>query len=234
MSKKKLPAPSKHTSIVLLEIFVGLGLSLVSLIVFAWITHTVLQSQTLILDTSLSQAVYSLRTPDLTQLMILISFMGADFMVLGAGIVTIILAWKKHKYEAVLFLAVLAIGLFLNILLKMIFQRPRPEFDPILDLSASYSFPSGHAMNSFIFYSVLAYFVYHFTHNVFLSFSAASASIIMILLIGFSRVYLGVHYPSDVLAGYIAGFFVFITAIVLQKSFAFKTIVDHVKKQTKA
>lgn len=234
MSKKRLPVPSKHTSIVFGEIVVGIALSLVSLILFAFVTHTVLQTPTIQFDTTLSQAVYSLRTPAMTQTMILISFLGADFIVLGAGIVTILLAWRKHKYEAVLFLAVLAIGLLLNIILKVIFQRPRPDFDPILDLSSSYSFPSGHAMNSFIFYSVLAYFVYHFTRNLFLSISAIISAVVIILLVGFSRVYLGVHYPSDVLAGFIAGFFIFVTAIVLEKSFAFRAVVEKVKKRTNA
>lgn len=220
MSNEPLRVSSKHATIVLFEIVIGIVLSLASLVLFAIITRDVLQLQTLQLDTSLSQAVYTLRTPLLTHVMIIVSFLGADFIVLGAGIVTVLLAWKKHKHEAILLLTILATGLFVNIILKTLLQRTRPEFDPILDLSSSYSFPSGHAMNSFIFYSLMAYFVYHFTHNTFLSITAATVSIIIILFVGFSRVYLGVHYPSDVLAGYIAGFFVFITAIVIQQSFA--------------
>ena len=73
-------------------------------------------------------------------------------------------------------------------------------------------------MNSFIFYCLLAYFVYHFTKNRTLSIWASIAALGLILLIGLSRVYLGVHYPSDVIAGYIAGLFVFVTAIVLDKT----------------
>lgn len=232
MSKSSVHIPAKHASIVLFEILFGISLSLLSLLFFALITQNVLQQQTVTIDTTLSHAIYTLRTPSLTEAMIIISLLGADILVLGAGIVTILLAWKKHKSEAVLFLAVLAIGLFLNIFLKMVFQRPRPEFDPILDLSSSYSFPSGHAMNSFIFYSVLAYFVYHFTRRMALCVIAITTAIVLILLIGFSRVYLGVHYPSDVLAGFIAGFFVFITAVVLEKSFAFRSLVTNVKNRT--
>lgn len=206
---------NKVGAIIFLEIVIGIFLSIVSLIIFADITKDVLQQETMVLDTSLSQMVYALRNPSLTQIMIFVSFLGADFILFSAGILTILLTWKKHKHEAILFVLLLTIGLLINILLKVIFQRPRPDFDPILDLSSSYSFPSGHAMNSFIFYAILSYFVYHFTHKKLLSILVAICSLALVLLIGFSRVYLGVHYPSDVVAGFIAGFFVFMTAIVL-------------------
>lgn len=224
---------SKPGTVIFFEILIGITLSIVSLIIFAVITNDVLQLETALIDESLSQAVYGYRNPSLTQIMIIISLLGADIALLIAGFVTVGLAWKNHKHEAVLFLTVLAIGLFLNILLKMIFQRPRPEFDPILDMSTSYSFPSGHAMNGFIFYSTLAYFVYHFTRNKVLSIAAICVALVLILLIGLSRVYLGVHYPSDVLAGFIAGFFVFVTAIVLERTFAFQNLVQNVKKGEK-
>lgn len=224
---------SKPGTLIFFEILIGITLSIVSLIVFAIITNDVLQLETAMIDESLSQAVYAYRNPSLTQIMIIISLLGADIAVLIAGIVTVGLAWKKHKHEAILFITVLAIGLFINVLLKMIFQRPRPEFDPLLDLSSSYSFPSGHAMNSFIFYSILAYFVYHFTKNKVLSIAAVVLALILIFLIGLSRVYLGVHYPSDVLAGYIAGLFVFVTAIVLERTLSFRKLVQNVKVSEK-
>jgi undecaprenyl-diphosphatase len=223
----------KSGAIIVSQIIAGLALSMASLLIFASITNDVLALETALLDEQLSQAVYAYRTPEITQAMIIISLMGADVAVLIAGIVTVGLAWGKHKHEAVLFITVLVIGLLLNILLKMIFQRPRPDFDPILDMSSSYSFPSGHAMNSFIFYTILAYFVYHFTRNKFLSLLAIVVALIFIFLIGLSRVYLGVHYPSDVLAGYIAGLFVFVTAIVLDRTIAFQKLVDTVKTKSK-
>lgn len=223
---------SPKASVVFLQIVAGVLLSLAALIVFADITEEVLQSETMLIDTSLSQMIYSLREPSLTQTMIIISFFGADFILFSAGVITILLAWRKHKREAILFLAVLTIGVLLNMLLKAIFQRPRPSIDPILTLS-EYSFPSGHAMNSFIFYSTLSYFVYHFTRNKKLVVIISLFALCMILLIGFSRVYLGVHYPSDVLAGYIAGFFVFMSAIVLFRSIAFRELVQVVKDKEK-
>jgi undecaprenyl-diphosphatase len=218
---------------ILIQIVLGLVLSLISLVIFAYITNDVLRQETMFFDTSLSHAVYAMRTPALTEAMIIISLLGADIALLFAGVITIVLAWRNHKHEAILFVTVLGVGLLLNNVLKFIFQRPRPSIDPILDLSVSYSFPSGHAMNAFIFYLVVAYFVYHFTKNKFLSVIAAILALCLIFLIGFSRVYLGVHYPSDVLAGFIAGFFVFVMAIVLDRSIAFRNMVQVVKKKGK-
>lgn len=231
MSKFRSIHKSDNLSIVFIEIILGIAFSIASLVIFAIVSKDVLQQQTLLFDESVSRAIYALRTPSLTQTMIFISLLGADILVFITGVVTILLAWKKHTHEAILFLTVLAIGLFINVLLKAIFQRPRPEFDPILDLSSSYSFPSGHAMNAFIFYTVVSYFVYHFTHNKVLSIFVTIFSLVLILLIGFSRVYLGVHFPSDVIAGYIAGFFVFVTAIVLEKTIAFRTMTQKVKNK---
>ncbi len=224
---------SPDAPVIFFEIVIGIVLSVISVIIFADIAKDVLDQETRVVDNALSQTVYSWRNPGLTEIMIFISLLGADIIVFAAGLFTIFLTWKKHKREAILFVTVLIIGLLINIILKVIFQRPRPDMDPIMDLSSSYSFPSGHAMNAFIFYSVMSYFVYHFTHNKLLSIGVTVFSLLLILLIGFSRVYLGVHYPSDVLAGFIAGFFVFVTAIVLIRSLTFRNIVGMVRREEK-
>ncbi|MBA3724428.1 MAG: phosphatase PAP2 family protein [Candidatus Levybacteria bacterium] len=219
--------------VIFLEIIIGIILSVISVVIFADIAKDVLEQETRVLDEALSQTVYAWRNPGLTEFMVFISLLGADIIVFAGGLFTIFLTWKKHKREAILFVTVLIIGLLINIILKVIFQRPRPDMDPIMDLSSSYSFPSGHAMNAFIFYSVMSYFVYHFTHNKVLSGVVTVLSLLLVLLIGLSRIYLGVHYPSDVLAGFIAGFFVFITAIVLIRSITFRNIVGMVRREEK-
>ncbi|WP_052659604.1 phosphatase PAP2 family protein [Bacillus alveayuensis] len=93
---------------------------------------------------------------------------------------------------------------FLNQFLKQLFLRERPNFHPLIEVG-EYSFPSGHTMNSTAIYGLIAYFfVQHQYANkkwVIFLFS------VLIFLIGFSRVYLGVHYVSDVLAGFLAGSF---------------------------
>ena len=93
---------------------------------------------------------------------------------------------------------------FFNTLLKWIFHRARPTIHPIIQ-ETGYSFPSGHSMVSFVMYGMLTYFLVLF----FVKRSAKIITIIffsvLVLFIGLSRIYLGVHYPSDVIAGFSAG-----------------------------
>jgi undecaprenyl-diphosphatase len=124
----------------------------------------------------------------------------------------------RHKKESVFLVASVILGVILNNLLKTLFARIRPDISPLMDLH-SYSYPSGHAMNAFIFYGLLAYYLIVFTKRKTLEVITAVVSIVTILLVGISRVYLGVHYPTDVIAGYIAGMCVVVTAIIVTSRF---------------
>jgi membrane-associated phospholipid phosphatase len=118
-------------------------------------------------------------------------------------------------------------------LLKFIFSRPRPLI-PLLEPARGFSFPSGHAMMSFSFYGLLIYLVYVGVKNPYLKWLLMSFLLILIFLIGFSRVYLRVHYASDVIAGFAAGFIwivlsLFITGRIEQYS---KKKIDPQLKET--
>lgn len=208
----------KVSFFLVIEILAGIIISFLSLLIFLYITHEVVKNDTFYVDTVISQFVYNLRTPILTNVMLIITNFGGDYVIFLAITILIFLLRKKHKKEAVLLSFLLMMGLLLNLFTKSLIARPRPDISPLLDLSASYSFPSGHAMNAFVFYMTLAYFVYHFTHKKTLSIIGTLLAVIIILLIGFSRVYLGVHYPSDILGGYIAGLGLFVTVILLDKT----------------
>jgi membrane-associated phospholipid phosphatase len=94
----------------------------------------------------------------------------------------------------------------LNQLLKGFFQRPRPHFAHPLVVESSYSFPSGHAMESFVVYGMLAYLaVLLWLRSWEARVAVICGAALVVVLIGFSRMYLGVHYFSDVVAGYAAG-----------------------------
>lgn len=226
----KLFKKSPVAVLIFIEIVFGITLCVAAVLIFVEIAENVLNQDSHAFDVALSQLIYSWRSPIGNEIMTFISLLGADLALIGGSIVAIVLALKKHKHEAVLFVSVLAIGLLINNILKVFYQRPRPTIDPLFDLSSTFSFPSGHAMNSFIFYSLLAYFVYHFTKNQKLSIIASLVAVLLIGLIGFSRVYLGVHYPSDVIAGYVAGLFVCMTAIVLDKTMAWVKLKKTGKK----
>ncbi len=153
-------------------------------------------------DLALTLALHQHGTAGLTRWLLRITLLGSSFTVTVVGIATgLLLLFERQNYLLAVWVAGLAGGGLLNQLLKWIFQRARPEFAATY---RSWSFPSGHAMVSLITYGLLAYLIT-------LAFSrqvarwVVPALALLVLFIGFSRVYLGVHYFSDVVAGYGAG-----------------------------
>jgi undecaprenyl-diphosphatase len=214
------PVREKNASLVIsLEILVGLTLSIISLMFFIDITERVLASSGSF-DNAISQFFYSVRSPELTTIVKVITAFGDEIVLAVATLLFIVLNWKKHKREAIVFAVVLFMTLVINILVKETVARPRPAIDPLFKID-TYSFPSGHAMNAFVFYALIARFIFHFTHKSELGFMLAFCSIILIFLIGLSRVYLGVHYLSDVVAGFVGGFWIVITAILIERTLTF-------------
>lgn len=119
-------------------------------------------------------------------------------------LIVILLAFKF--YRKALFTFVTAIGGLLLIYgMKMFFARPRPPY-PLLYKEESFSFPSGHATLSFILYGTLAYFIWLTDLPKVWKYIAMIFLILLSLTIGFSRIYLRVHYPSDVLGGFCLGY----------------------------
>lgn len=223
LSKKQLRvfidfALSSQTALILLvESILGIFLSISSLYLFIKLAKDVFESEFYFLDKLILQFLSTIRSPLLTEIMLLITFLGGPFLLMGAAFLVIVFTYKKHMKECLLFILTLSMGIITNIILKNLFERDRPTLSPLQSLT-DYSFPSGHAMNSFIFYTLLAYFIYHLTRKKKLSFVISAFSLLLIMLIGFSRIYLGVHYPTDVLGGYLAGFFIFITMLAMKRT----------------
>lgn len=212
---------SSHSSVVItIEVLLGLLFCVLSLAIFVWLSKEILEKDTTLLDHGISVLVYGLRTPFLTQVMLWVTAFGSQIMLILAALVAVIFALKKHPKEALLFCVAIGMGVVLNTAFKMMAQRPRPTLSPLV-IEHSYSFPSGHAMNSFIFYALLSYFSYHFFRNKTVSIIVTVLCGLLILLIGFSRIYLGVHYFTDVLAGYIAGFWWFISILLVEHTLIF-------------
>ena len=115
------------------------------------------------------------------------------------------LAARRQYHALGLLLAASAGGILLNDLMKGLFARPRPDLALRLTDVRSLSFPSGHAMQSAIIYLTLAAFLARLVQARALKVYFVAFAFLLSFLIGFSRVYLGVHYPSDVLAGWCAG-----------------------------
>ena len=127
------------------------------------------------------------------------NFGGAIFIIL---LTVILIAVIKNKKIGLSILTNLAIITILNQLLKRILQRPRPTEYRIIE-ETGYSFPSGHSMISMAFYGYLIYLIYKYVENKNVKWILISLLSVLICLIGISRIYLGVHYASDVLGGFL-------------------------------
>lgn len=211
-------------SFIFLEIVAGILYSIASLIFFVYITTAVLEKQTIFLDNLITKFVFTLRSPFFTNIMLAISFLGSQAIMAGTAIIVIFLTLRKHRKETFIFSVLLLMGATASFSLKYLFKVPRPIISVLINEN-SYSYPSGHALNSFLFYATITYFIYHFTKNKNLSILVGILSSILIFLIGFSRIYLGVHHPSDVLAGYIFGFLLFVVTILVDKTITFLRLI---------
>ena len=127
------------------------------------------------------------------------NFGGAIFLVILTIVLFILIKDKKIGISIFSNLAIITI---LNQLLKRILQRPRPTEFRIIE-ETGYSFPSGHSMISMAFYGYLLYLIYKYVKNKYIKWTAIVLLSILICCIGISRIYLGVHYTSDVLGGFL-------------------------------
>ena len=156
-------------------------------------------------DAGVSRWLLSLATEDSSEFFFALTLLGSTWVILPAGLLLgSWFAWRKQRlYLAALVLSVGG-GSLLNLVLKNIFLRPRPDFANAFYIESGYSFPSGHAMLSVLFYGMAAYLLARgltWKGQVRLGVTAFTLS----LLIGFSRIFLGVHYLTDVLGGWAAG-----------------------------
>ena len=157
------------------------------------------------LDQSILQALREMENGELTSFFLTVTFLGSTVGILLVTLLAVIWSvYRRSWFDAVhMFVAVVGAWL-LNSLLKNLFQRPRPD---ILHLAEAdgFSFPSGHAMIGLSAYAVLAYLIGRTVKGKGMQAAVAVTFALLILLIGLSRNYLGVHYPTDIVAGYAAG-----------------------------
>lgn len=206
--------------VIFFEVVFGIILSFVGLAIFFNISAAVTHGQTQAADGYITNLIYLFRADWLTLVMFAVSFLGSEAIIFGLVLVTIMLTIRKHKREAFIFSLLLIMGAIATNGLKIFYKVPRPDILPLAELS-SYSYPSGHALNSFLFYSTICYFIYHFTKHRIISAFVFVSSAVLVFLIGVSRVYLGVHRPSDVAAGFVVGFWLLVTTIVIERSLMF-------------
>ena len=172
----------------------------ISLILFLTITENVFNNEIIKGDTIGYNIVSNLISDKLTPLVKMVTWFGsATCLILLTVILFVII---KNKKAGLLIGTNLVIITILNQTLKSLLQRPRPTGFRIIN-ETGYSFPSGHSMISMAFYGFLIYLIYKNVKNKYLKFTLIIILFILIISIGLSRIYLGVHYTSDVLAGFL-------------------------------
>lgn len=204
---QQLPAAEtfdKPLIVIETAIVISLAIAVLSLFLFAWIAEDVTHQRTMKFDLAVRDAIHAHASPVLTKVMIALSFIGGDGLAIAAILSVGLFLWFRWFRAALWLVTTIAGAIVLSVTLKYAFHRPRPmAFYGALP--HTYSFPSGHSLFSFCFYGVLAGLLVDRTRSsrrrIFIWFCAAC----LVASIGFSRIYLGVHYPSDVLAGYLTG-----------------------------
>ncbi len=172
----------------------------ISLVLFLFIAEDVFTKEIMDMD-ALGYGFISLFISDrATSVMKFITYFGSAYVLIPLTVLLFVLT--KNKKLNILIGSNLLLVTFLNQFLKIVFQRPRPEEYRLISESG-YSFPSGHSMVSMAFYGLLIYIVYRYVKNVYVKYGLMVILFMLILFIGISRIYLGVHYTSDVMGGFL-------------------------------
>lgn len=185
-------------------LIVSLASSALLLILFAWLSEEVFEGELQRFDLGVRMKVHEFFSPAVTTFMQDVTFLGSmGFLVALFAILVAVWLAKGMKRPAAWLAIAVGGSVILDVSLKLGFHRARPVafvgVDPL-----SYSFPSGHALSSFCFYGVLAGLACERVESRAIRILIWSVAAALVFAIGLSRIYLGVHYPTDVVAGYIA------------------------------
>jgi membrane-associated phospholipid phosphatase len=203
-----------------LEFLLVLVLGLAAMAVFIKLALLVMNHQVDALDQNIYGMINSFASDNFTIFMKSVTFFGnVQFITFPIVIILIYFLFiRPHRWYSIKIPVVAAGSITANVLLKNLFERPRPELTHMVHASGQ-SFPSGHAMCSFAVYGLMIYIVWYYMKaarslKILLTILLAS----LILLIGISRIYLGVHFASDVVAGFSVGFIWLMVSIYTVKS----------------
>jgi membrane protein DedA with SNARE-associated domain/membrane-associated phospholipid phosphatase len=189
-----------------LHLTVGLALSIGALWLFAGISEDVIHHDPLTqFDLTLADRLHQQGTPGLIQLAKATSLLGSPGFVAAMSLVVCVMLLRQHQRVLLIgWIAAIAGGGVLDRALKLAFRRPRPSWEAPYLVGHGWSFPSGHAMGSLVAYGMLAYVLVLRLHSTARR-AVIAGAIVLVLAIGFTRLFLGVHYFSDVIAGYAGG-----------------------------
>lgn len=176
----------------------------ISLLLFLILTILVFTNNFSYIDDKIESFILSIRNKNLTDTMNTITNIGSAYSLI---VITILLLFfLKNKKTCLLITLNLIFSFLSSQIVKFILQRERPINIGLVSASG-YSYPSGHSMVSMAYFGFIAYLIYKNISNVFLKIIFIMLFILLSIVIGFSRIYLGVHYFSDVLGGFLLSIF---------------------------
>jgi membrane-associated phospholipid phosphatase len=185
----------------------GLLGALLFLFLFAWLSEEVFTSEFTSFDSSVALWLHGFANPALDTIFNAFSTIGG---VVGIALLTVAafayLVWRRHHHAAWAVVVAVIGGVVISEALKFLFQRPRPDLWPGAHV-LGFSFPSGHATLSLCLFGMFAWLGWHYIKSEAVRAAWTALMVVLIVMIGLSRIYLGAHYPSDVLAGYLTGGF---------------------------
>lgn len=189
------------------EMVVILVLFVIALLTLAYLIRKVI----VLHKTGFDESVFAFLKTHISErnndVMLFFTFLGTHKFLIPANLLLIayFLFVRKHKWYSIKVPAIALSSLALMFGLKHLFHRSRPDV-PLLFHAEGLSFPSGHALFSVTFYGLLVYIIYHSVKNRGVKWTLIAALCLLMIVIGFSRVYLRVHYATDVVAGFCVGF----------------------------
>ncbi|GIO30112.1 MULTISPECIES: phosphatase PAP2 family protein [Paenibacillus] len=174
-------------------------------VLFIAVTILIVTGRIAPFDDAVIAAVQGMENDRLTSVMKFFTFLGSSFMavILSVAAFLFLMIVLKHRRELLMFVVAVGGSELWNVLLKNLVQRARPNMHRLIEISG-YSFPSGHSMGAFSLYGAFAFLLWRHIHAFAGKIAMIVVGVALTLMIGVSRIYLGVHYPSDVLGGYLA------------------------------
>lgn len=187
-----------------LRLLIEIALFILSLTIFVFIVREVVLNNKQSLDNWGWQLVDPIRSPGMTAFMRVFTWLGSWYFLLPAYLILIgyLFIFRKRRSLSMDIFAIAVTSTIVMFALKAIFQRERP-LEPLLGAVPGFSFPSGHSFSSFTFFGLLVYLIIDMRRfSVLVKWLLGSLCLLIAAIIALSRVYLKVHYPSDVIAGF--------------------------------
>jgi membrane-associated phospholipid phosphatase len=208
------PPGLDHARSFALLLLAGLIMSIVVTLMMAKVHEEISQPFLEHVDQSILQNIHAHDTPTLTRLAFTLTFIGSPKALVPGILIAAIVLWiVKLRHDAVLLVVAIGGAALIDTALKLHFRRIRPTVPWALVTEHSFSFPSGHSVGAVVLYGTITYLIWNHLNDFAERVAVIASALLLIAGIGLSRVYIGVHYPTDVAAGYLVGLLWLLTLV---------------------